>query len=189
MKGQKIDRRVRKTKSALLKCLTKLMSQKKLNDITVKELTELADVNRSTFYLYYKDIFDMVEQIETDMFDDFIKIFHNLNNEKENDKYTNFLSFYTYIFKYVQKNAEICKILLGHDGDYAFIQKFKDAIIQTKPPFDESISEVKIHFLRPFIISGFIGIVQQWLEDGLNVPPKDMAIIMAQINDTAIHIA
>ncbi|PJI07167.1 MULTISPECIES: TetR/AcrR family transcriptional regulator [Clostridium] len=185
MKEQKIDRRVRKTKSALLKCLTKLMSQKKLNDITVKELTELADVNRSTFYLYYKDIFDMVEQIETEMFDEFIKIFQSLN--KENDRYANFLSFYTYIFEYVQSNAEICKILLGHDGDYAFIQKFKDAIMQTKPPFNGAISEIKIHFLRPFIISGFIGVVQQWLEDGLNVPPKDMAIIMTEINSTAIH--
>lgn len=185
MKEQKVDRRIRKTKTALLNSLTKLMTQKKISDITIKELTDLADVNRSTFYLYYKDIFDMVEQIENEMFEDFIKAFNKLS--KENDRYTSFLSFYTYIFEYVQNNYEICKILLGHDGDYAFIQKFKNAIMETKPPFDESLPEIKSHFLRPFIISGFVGVVQKWLEDDLTVSPKDMAVIMTEINKNIIQ--
>lgn len=180
MSEQKIDRRIRKTKSALLHCLTKLMSEKKISEITVKELTDLADINRSTFYLYYKDIFDMVEQIETEMFEEFIEVFNK--HSKETDKYTSLLSFYTYIFEYVQENVEICKILLGNDGDYAFIQKFKKAIMDTKAPFDESIPEMKTHFFRPFIISGFIGVVQQWIEDGLNVSPKDMAVVITEMN-------
>lgn len=179
MQEQKIDRRIRKTKSTLLRCLTELMSKKKINAITVTELTNLADVNRSTFYLYYKDIFDMVEQIETEMLDDFIEAFGKLNKGKNN--YTNLLSFYTYIFEYVQNNAEICKRLLGNDADSSFIEMFKNAIIQTKPPFDESVPEIKVHFLRPFIISGFIGVIQQWLKDDLNVSPNDMAIIIIEM--------
>ena len=179
MQEQKIDRRIRKTKSTLLRCLTELMSKKKINAITVTELTDLADVNRSTFYLYYKDIFDMVEQIETETIEDFIEAFGKLNKEKNN--YTNLLSFYTYIFEYVQNNAGMCNILLVNDVDSSFIEKFKNAIIQTKPPFDESVPKIKIHFLRPFIISGFIGVVQQWLKDGLNVSPKSMAIIILEM--------
>lgn len=155
------------------------MSEKKINNITVKELTDLADVNRSTFYLYYRDIFDMLEQIEMEMLDDFNKAFEKLNKEKNN--YTNLLFFFTYIFEYVQNNAELCKILLGPDGDYSFIEKFKDAIVQTKPPFDESISKIKVHYLRPFTISGCIGVIQQWLMDGLNVSPKEMADIITEM--------
>lgn len=179
MQEQKIDRRIRKTKSTLLRCLTELMSKKKINAITVKELTDLADVNRSTFYLYYKDIFNMVEQIEMEMIEEFIQAFGKLNEEKNN--YTNLLSFYTYIFEYVQNNTEMFKILLGRDADSSFIEKFKNAITQTKPPFDESVPKIKIHFLRPFIISGCIGVIQQWLKDDLNVSPKDMAIIIVEI--------
>lgn len=179
MKDQKIDRRIRKTKSTLLRSLTELMAEKKINDITVKELTDLADVNRSTFYLYYKDIFDMVEQIETEMFDEFVDALDLLT--KERSSYLSMMSFYTHIFEYVQSNYKVCKRLLGHDGDYAFIEKFKNAITQTKPPFDTSVPEIKIHFLRPFVISGCIGVIQQWLDDDMNVSPKDMAAIVTEM--------
>ncbi|MBP3209850.1 MAG: TetR/AcrR family transcriptional regulator, partial [Oscillospiraceae bacterium] len=65
---KKEDRRVRRTKKLLTQALTELMQQKQIKDITVTELTEKADMNRGTFYLYYRDVFDMVEKIEDDMF-------------------------------------------------------------------------------------------------------------------------
>jgi len=178
MNEQKIDRRTRKTKKILLHCLTELMAKKKINQITVKELTDLADVNRSTFYLYYKDIFNMVEQIENEMFVEFIDAFKKYS--KENNIYESSLTFYTYIFEYIQNNAEICKILLGPDGDYSFIEKFKNAIIQIKPPLDAAIPEIEIHFIRPYMISGCIGVIQQWLMDGMNSSPKEMATIITK---------
>lgn len=68
MEGKREDRRIRRTKRLLIQALTKLMQQKQVNEITVKELTDLADINRGTFYLYYKDIFDMLEKIENELF-------------------------------------------------------------------------------------------------------------------------
>ena len=61
---KKEDRRVRRTKKLLTQALTQLLQEKQINEITVKELTDLADMNRGTFYLYYKDMFDMLEKIE-----------------------------------------------------------------------------------------------------------------------------
>ena len=180
MNEEKVDRRIRKTKKALLQCLTKLMSEKKISDITVKELTDLADVNRSTFYLYYKDIFDMVESIETNMFEEFLRIFNESNKGK--DRYSSLLALYTYIFEYVESNSEICKILLGPDGDYAFIQKFKKAILETNVLFDESVPLNKVNFYRSFILTGVIGLIQQWLEESTETSAKDMAIFMTDLN-------
>ncbi len=180
MNEEKVDRRIRKTKKALLQCLTKLMSEKKISDITVKELTDLADVNRSTFYLYYKDIFDMVERIETNMFEEFLRIFNESNKGK--DRYSSLLALYTYIFEYVESNSEICKILLGPDGDYAFIQKFKKAILETNVLFDESVPLNKVNFYRSFILTGVIGLIQQWLEESTETSAKDMAIFMTDLN-------
>ena len=62
------DRRIRKTKQRLRQSLTELLAQKPLSKITVQELTERADVNRGTFYSHYKDISDMKEQIERELF-------------------------------------------------------------------------------------------------------------------------
>ena len=62
------DRRVRRTKSRLRQALAQLLLEKDLSSITVRELTELADVNRGTFYTHYKDLYDMLEQMENEMF-------------------------------------------------------------------------------------------------------------------------
>ena len=62
------DRRVRKTTNALKHALTVLMQKKSIKDITVKELTDIADVNRGTFYLHYEDVFDLLSQSEGDFF-------------------------------------------------------------------------------------------------------------------------
>ncbi|NSB14257.1 hypothetical protein [Clostridium beijerinckii] len=57
MEQNKVDRRIRRTKKVLIEALTKLMSEKKINKITVKELTDLADVNRNIFsFLFYLNL-------------------------------------------------------------------------------------------------------------------------------------
>lgn len=56
MKEEILDRRVRKTRRQLKECLTRLLKGKKIQDITVRELAEMADINRGTFYLHYKDV-------------------------------------------------------------------------------------------------------------------------------------
>ena len=57
-----VDRRVRKTKKLLLDGLTQLMQTKDVSEISVKELSDLVDINRGTFYLHYRDIFDMLNK-------------------------------------------------------------------------------------------------------------------------------
>ena len=57
-----VDRRVRKTRRQLRECLITLLKEKKVQDITVGELTDMADLNRGTFYLHYKDVFDLLEK-------------------------------------------------------------------------------------------------------------------------------
>ena len=60
---EKIDRRKLKTKSAIEKTFLELMLQKGFDNITVKEITEKTNIVRKTFYLHYKDIFDLLEAI------------------------------------------------------------------------------------------------------------------------------
>lgn len=67
MKEEILDRRVRKTRRQLKECLTRLLKEKKIQDITVRELAEMADINRGTFYLHYKDVFDLMDQIKNDL--------------------------------------------------------------------------------------------------------------------------
>ena len=74
MADAKTDRRVRRTKALLLQGLMQLMESKDVKDISVKELADLADINRGTFYLHYSDVYDMLSQIEDELFVEFHEI-------------------------------------------------------------------------------------------------------------------
>lgn len=172
MENQNTDRRVRRTKKLLLQGLTTLMSQKKINKITVKELTDLVDVNRSTFYLYYSDIFDMLEKVEADMFLYFSDAMQKYRTQEPNKE--NMYSFINYIFEYIQEYSQLCKLLLGPDGDYAFVEKLKKVIKDSFPEMEQKGNRAVSRYFMPFIIAGCIGAIQQWLEDDMKSPVKEM---------------
>ena len=69
-KGEQ-NRSVRNTKRRLRESLIKLVGRKPLSAVTVSELTEDADVNRSTFYFHYQDVSAMIKEMEDQFISDF----------------------------------------------------------------------------------------------------------------------
>ena len=58
-----MDLRIIKTKRSIRNALFQLLSQKPLEQITVRELAQQAEINKGTFYLHYHDIYDLVHQL------------------------------------------------------------------------------------------------------------------------------
>ena len=107
------DRRIRKTRAVLKSSLLSLMKEKSVKHITVKELCDKADINRGTFYLHYTDVFDMLEQIEDDMFrelDEFL-----VPIDKQDDVLNEEL--FREVFIFVKNNNEFCQVMLSDRGD------------------------------------------------------------------------
>ena len=69
------DRRIRYTRYALQNALIVCMQQKPFNRITVREICETADINRSTFYMHYKDIYELLDEIEEQVYQEIDAIF------------------------------------------------------------------------------------------------------------------
>ena len=67
---EKMDRRVRKTRALLLQGLVKMLETHDIQDISVKELTELVDINRGTFYLHY----DNLDEVLNELLDDALRL-------------------------------------------------------------------------------------------------------------------
>lgn len=70
MTEQKIDKRVARTKTRLKEGLADLMTRKSIQEITVKELVEYVHINRSTFYLHYSDISNMLENVKRELIEE-----------------------------------------------------------------------------------------------------------------------
>ena len=65
-----MDRRVAKTKKGIMNAFLEIRSKKALEKITVRELCEKAEINKSTFYTHFRDIYDLSEYLETQLADE-----------------------------------------------------------------------------------------------------------------------
>ncbi|MBQ9482873.1 MAG: TetR family transcriptional regulator [Ruminiclostridium sp.] len=61
MNEKPVDRRTLKTKKLIRDALAVLMTDRELQKVTVKDITDLADINRGTFYKHYLDVYDLYE--------------------------------------------------------------------------------------------------------------------------------
>ena len=182
MDGKKVDRRVRKTKRQLRQALTVLLQEKPIKDITVREIADMVDINRGTFYLHYKDVFDMLEQIENDIFDEFNDLIRAHPPAEDQGKP---LPLLTDVFTYFAANADMAIALMGPNGDHAFIDKLKD-LVKERCFYDwmqvySSSNSKNFAYFYAFVVYGCIGLFQNWLETGMKETPEEMAALAEQM--------
>ena len=174
---KKEDRRVRRTKKLLSQGLIELMQQKQVKDITVRELADLVDVNRGTFYLYYRDIFDMLERLEEELFEQLNAV---ILAHKGEPILTHARPMLKDLFRIVAENKEICSVLLSDNGDIKFLQKLSN-VIQEKLRMDwlngYVENETEFEYRYAFGALGFIGLLRTWLHRDCVESTDDMAAV------------
>lgn len=173
------DRRVKRTKRVLRECLFNLLEEKSIDEITVKELTEAADVNRSTFYFYYNDINDMMMQIQNEIFE----VFEESVMSKEG-KFITTEDFRDYILRFLlfcKEYEKICKFVISNDPNNFLSKKIKKALL-TKIPDSEKVfpEDEPKRYLTCFGLSAMWETVIQWMYDGMKVEPEKMAQFLSQ---------
>ena len=111
------NRSVRRTKGKLKEALIQLMLEKPVKDITVREIAELADVSRGTFYLYYRDVYDMVERLQNQLLDELTEIMDRIDPRSADAAYEAILS----TLLLVREENNLVRALLGPNGSHEFI--------------------------------------------------------------------
>ena len=173
---KKEDRRVRRTKKLLTQALTQLLQEKQINEITVKELTDLADMNRGTFYLYYKDMFDMLEKIEDGMFEalDAIVSPHEHDDVSQQTK-----PILLDLFRFIEDNQEMCRVLLSPHGDMNFLHRLNEVVrekcLKAWPNIRKEKGEADFDYHYSFVVFGCAGIIRAWVNRNCPESAEKMA--------------
>ncbi len=154
-----------KTKQNFFDSFWSIYENTRIEKITVKAICLKAGYNRSTFYEYFKDVFDVLEQIEENLLPNTNDIpevlignqliganeFEHLNYFKEKKKYL--------------------KILLSENGDPSFTHKLKTTLKPSIRILFENHSNIKnIDYVLEYILSGMIGVMTYHI---LNDEPVD----------------
>lgn len=183
------DRRILRTRRLLRDALTELMDEKGFEGITVRDLTEKPDISRGTFYLHYKDKYDLLEQSETDILNTIPGIVRPDKKILEGiapiDKEEPF-PFLISLFSYFQVHADFMKVNLGPKGNPSFQSDLKN-VIKNKVLENVLTHAKKKDMLVPeeyftaYVASAHLGVIQHWLENGMEMTPHELALILSKM--------
>ena len=142
------------------------MQTKSIKEITVKELVDEVDINRSTFYLHYTDIYQMLESIEDELEGEINQI---VNNHPVDSYYKESFPMIKEILEVLWDNRDICNALLGSNGDMAFVLRMESIISHHSlhvltTTFATDVTNIK--YAYAFCLTGCVGMVKSWLESG-----------------------
>jgi AcrR family transcriptional regulator len=166
----KENQRVRLTKRLFQDSILELMKNKNINKITVKELCEKADLNRTTFYLHYGIPEDVLTEIENDFIE---KTKAHLININAKDRTAGIESFLIYI----KENRIIISSLMGEYGRdefrrYFFESVFPSGIFQNE---EHRVNLKTDTYVDAFIISGAFSSIYTWLLNDFSVSTYELA--------------
>ncbi len=169
------DRRIKYTKMVLRESLIALLEHKPIERITIKEICADADINRATFYAHYADQYDLLKQIEEDLYANISTSLSQLGQDPANP---NTLKQAENIFDYLRDNARITRLLLSDRGDFSFqkrVMRLVYELITTQLRITKALSAADAEYVYAFTITGCVGIVQKWLDDDMRKSSKAMA--------------
>jgi len=181
------DRRVKYTKMVLRESLIKLLRDKPIARITIKELCEHADINRATFYSHYTDQFDLLKKIQDEFIADITSYLDNFALDKDENS---LMQMIYKIFEYIANNKELCRVLLGTNVDTDFqsvvMQIVSERIVlewKKKRSMDSSTAD----YVYTFVATGSIGIIRKWLFDEKPKPTKEMALFVTRLVNKGVE--
>ena len=171
---EKQDRRVRKTKTAVHAALLKLMTEKKLSQITVKELTEKADINRKTFYNHYSDIFAVLDEVEDECVNRVLAVF-------EMDSFDRYIEmpdlFFRNMITEIRENQEFYTLLSQSAAHSRILDKLirKEHILLRKLIDTEHADELWINYFLNYTSAGMISVLHTWFVSEQDTPIDSLA--------------
>lgn len=177
MKEKKTDRRVRYTLMVIRQSFVKLLKQKPVSKITIKEICEDADINRATFYAHYTDQYDLLQQIEDEIIqdiNDFLSSYDKLEMRTMPEEVLE------KILEYIKANAELVMVLLSANGDIKFEQEIVGIVGSQHFAIQADTSD-ELEYIYLFYATGALGIILKWLNEGMKKPIHEIKNLIIKL--------
>ena len=163
-----MDRRQRKTEEAISRALNQLLEEgRDINTISVRELTAAADITRSTFYLHYHDIPDLINSYLSEYLNNIASIIQkDYSQEPGKDR-----NLYLQLLKFMEDNHQRTSLVFSTRNYSSYSRFIEEGIV----PYLEAkyhaylpqADQKKLHTISVYTSRGTVGIILEWQKRSL----------------------
>lgn len=178
----KIDRRVKRTHRLLGEALIALTLEKGYDTITIRDITEKADVAYVTFFRHYHDKDELLSKTLETFFQEIESMTHGQDNLAEG----------RVIFQHVQENANLYRTILSIRGTHKILRRLREDIVEHLAAVcvwlhDENLS-VPFEIAANHVAVSALGLIEWWLDHNMAYPPERMAEIYERLMASAMTL-
>ncbi|MCB0186687.1 MAG: TetR/AcrR family transcriptional regulator, partial [Caldilineaceae bacterium] len=179
-----VDRRVRRSRRLLADALLSLVTQKQFSEISIQDITDEADMNRSTFYLHFQSKEELLMAALVERFDELVGSFGEISPERtiwETPEID--LS----VYEHVAANAPIYKALLGDPNlglvihtIIGYVADMNEQTMRASLPAEQEPA-FPIEILAQHIAGSLYALIHWWLRNDMVYTPAEMAALTHQL--------
>lgn len=176
--GKKEDLRVKKTRAAIHQTFKEMICEMDYNEITIKELTARAQINRKTFYLHYTSLDDLLEELQDEIADNFIKRKVSYSNMED------IRDLIRLFFEHAAHMSLFHERLLCSGSYRPVWEKINQKIMSYRKETNRGVfhsNEYVENLIFAYFGANSSLLYRQWVEDGKKLPLEDLIEIATKL--------
>ncbi len=186
------DRRVRKSKRAIKQAFIQLLKENNLDRITIQQISDLADVNRGTFYLNYEDKYALLDEMENEQIEK-IKGFVDIRkmdlSTKNSDRFIE--DFANKIIKnvitHIELNIEFYQVILNLERKSQIEEQLADIVrsnIKHLIGNKDNVFGIPENYYLSYVVGSMMSMIKYWVSDENRVSVEELVNYVSTIAST-----
>lgn len=161
------DKRITKTKRNIKNTVIKLLSNTQFEKITVSELCRIGEISRITFYTYYNDIYDLIDEMFSDYIEEAIEDYHKLQskNNQLNEPMIGYNNMLECILNLYCNNLEFFSRATPQKNPYLYSTFFRHTFVNVDNYIKSHIAKIKPKYpsnqIASLLCSGLWGVINE----------------------------
>ena len=175
-------RSAKRSRKMIRNAFLDLLKEKNINKITVTDIVNKADLNRSTFYAHYMDVRAITEEMENEVIDKMLEI---LKKFEFKNFFNNPTPLLLEVSRFLEDNQDTYKILLKANGAETFLKKLKKVFADymlSDTDIPNYLRDSKLVNLRiSYFSGGIINMYEDWFNENLDCSLNDIALEVSKL--------
>ncbi len=166
--ANKVDVRIVKSKESLMSALIGLMGKKKLEELTISEICQEADVNRNTFYSHYSSVRELFEEMNGKYMEALFasaKVF----DEPNDSTIKNLVN----VLDKMKEKGNLTKIIFSESNSIKHLNTLLQILFPTSIIDNLKIENLSLDECHAFLIGGITSLILRWIENDFQESPKN----------------